>query len=72
MVKQKEIDPILFKSIERYLWYVMFTKPDIDSLFSMNNMLIGEYSKGEALKKAKRILYYVKGTITYGLFLFKR
>ena len=63
----KEMDSTLFKSLVVSLRYVTCTRSNIS--FAVG--LISRFMKNLAnshMKAAKRILYYLKGTLDYGLF----
>ncbi|PON33785.1 Ribonuclease H-like domain containing protein [Parasponia andersonii] len=63
----KKVDPILFKSLVGCLRYLTCTRPDI--LYATR--LVSRYMETPTIthfKAAKRILYYLKGTINLGLF----
>ncbi|XP_028071486.1 uncharacterized protein LOC114273859 [Camellia sinensis] len=63
----ENIDPIYFKSLVRSLRYLTATHPDILYEVDLISRFMEE-PKTTHLKKAERILRYLKGTLEHGLF----
>lgn len=63
-------DPSLYRSLAAALQYLTFTRPDI--AFAVQQVCLFMHDPREAhLNALKRILRYVKGTISHGLRLYK-
>ena len=63
----EKVNPTLFKSLVRCLRYLTCTKPDILYVTGFVSRYM-EAPTTTHFKAAKRILYYLKGTIDFGLY----
>ncbi|XP_061362008.1 uncharacterized mitochondrial protein AtMg00810-like [Gastrolobium bilobum] len=64
---REPVNPTLFKSLVGSLRYLTFTRPDIMFVVSLISRYM-EHPKQDHFSAAKRILRYIKGTISHGLF----